>query len=91
MPEVTFTAHLERHLSAPPAQVGGATVREALEEVFRGNPRLRSYILDDQGRLRRHIALFVDGEPVLDRDVLADRVSPGSRIFVMQALSGGIR
>jgi hypothetical protein len=41
VPEVTFTAALERHLAAPPAKVGGATVREALEEVFRANPRLR--------------------------------------------------
>jgi molybdopterin synthase sulfur carrier subunit len=91
MPEVTFTAVLQRHLSAPPATVSGATVREALEEVFRGNPRLRSYVLDDQGRLRRHVVVFVDGELVLDRDGLADGVAPDSRIFVMQALSGGRR
>jgi sulfur-carrier protein len=89
MPEVTFTAALERHLAAPPARVGGATVREALEEVFRGNPRLRSYVLDDQGRLRRHVVVFVDGEPVLDRDGLGDPVGPAARVFVMQALSGG--
>jgi hypothetical protein len=89
MPEVTFTSTLERHLAAPPARVGGATVREALEEVFRENPRLRGYVLDDQGRLRRHVMVFVDGEPVLDRDGLGDRVSPAARVFVMQALSGG--
>jgi len=90
MAEVTFTAALERHLAAPPAKVSGATVREALEEVFRANPRLRSYVLDDQGRLRRHVVVFVDGEPVSDRDGLGDRVGERTQVFVMQALSGGL-
>jgi len=89
VPEVTFTTALERHLSAPPARVGGATVREALEEAFRGNPRLRGYVLDDQGRLRKHVVVFVDGEPVADRDGLGDPLSPSAQVFVMQALSGG--
>lgn len=86
---MTFTAALERHLSAPPARVGGATVRDALEEVFRVNPRLRGYILDDQGRLRKHVMVFVDGEAVADRDGLGDRLAPSAKVFVMQALSGG--
>lgn len=89
MPEVAFTAALERFLSAPAARVAGATVRDALEEVFRGNPRLRGYVLDDQGRLRKHVVVFVDGEPVADRDGLADPLSPAAKVFVMQALSGG--
>jgi molybdopterin synthase sulfur carrier subunit len=89
VPTVSFTAALERHLAAPPVEVGGATVREALEAAFRGNPRLRGYVLDDQGGLRKHVAVFVDGEPVADRDGLADRIGPDAKVFVMQALSGG--
>jgi sulfur-carrier protein len=89
VPQVTFTAALERHLAAPTAEVGGETVREALEAVFHGNPRLRGYVLDDQGRLRKHVVVFVDGEPVADRDGLSDRLGPAAKVFVMQALSGG--
>jgi sulfur-carrier protein len=89
VPEVTFTSTLRRHLDAPPATVGGATVRESLEAVFRGNPRLRGYLLDDQGRLRRHVMVFVDGEAICDRDGLSDPVWPAASLFVMQALSGG--
>lgn len=89
MPVVTFTATLERHLAAPASTVSGATVREALEEVFRANARLRGYVLDDQGRLRKHVAVFVDGEGVVDRAGLTDPVQPSSAIYVMQALSGG--
>jgi molybdopterin synthase sulfur carrier subunit len=89
MPEVRFTTTLQRHLDAPARAVGGDTVRAALEEVFRAAPRLRGYVLDDQGRLRRHVQVFVDGELVRDRDGLTDAVSPASEIYVMQALSGG--
>jgi molybdopterin synthase sulfur carrier subunit len=89
MPVVTFTRTLERHLAAPATSVAGTTVREALDEVFRANPRLRGYVLDDQGRLRKHVVVFVDGELVADRDRLTDSVRPSSAVFVMQALSGG--
>jgi molybdopterin synthase sulfur carrier subunit len=89
VPEVTFTRTLLRHLPAPPASVGGATVGEALDAVFRDNPRLRGYVLDDQGRLRRHVAVFVDGEQIVDRERLSDPVRPEGKVHVLQALSGG--
>jgi hypothetical protein len=89
MPHVNFTQSLKRHLAAPSAAVVGGTVREALEAVFRENPQLRSYVLDDQGRLRRHVMVFIDGEMVRDREELSDTVEPSSEVFVMQALSGG--
>jgi len=89
MPEVKFTQNLERHLAAPPATVAGATVREALDQVFAGNPRLRGYVLDEQGRLRKHVLIFIDGEMIADRRSLGDPVAPDSEVVVMQALSGG--
>lgn len=89
MPEVKFTQNLQRHLSAPTVAVSGATVRDALERVFERNPKLRGYILDDQGRLRKHVAVFVDGELIADRVGLSDPVELSSELFVMQALSGG--
>jgi hypothetical protein len=64
MPQVTFTQNLKRHLSVPAVDAPGATVRETLESVFGENPQLRSYVLDDQGRLRQHVMVFVDGEQV---------------------------
>ena len=62
---------------------------EALDQVFETQPKLRSYVLDDQGRLRKHVAVFVDGEMVHDREGLTDPVSQKTEVFVMQALSGG--
>ena len=64
-------------------------MRAALDAVFRDNPSLRSYILDDQGRLRRHMLIAVDGELIQDRIGLSDKTSTQSEVYVMQALSGG--
>ena len=89
MVKVVFTPNLMRHLDAPAAEVDGATVRAALEAVFADNPRLRDYVLDDQGAVRKHVTVFVDGEQVTDRVALAQAVGPGAEIYVMQALSGG--
>ena len=89
MAHVTFTQNLQRHLTAPPQEVDGATVREALDDVFSQNPQLRGYVLDDQGRLRKHVVIFVDGEQISDRVRLSDALGSTSEIVVMQALSGG--
>jgi molybdopterin synthase sulfur carrier subunit len=89
MPHVVFTPALQRHFSCPPGEVEGGTVREALEGIFRDQPRARNYVLDEQGTLRKHMMVFVDGEPVQDRDGLSDGVAAGAQIYVMQALSGG--
>ena len=89
MPQVKFTQHLERHLVAPPVDVPGGTVREVLDNVFGQNPQLRGYVLDDQGRLRKHVVVFLDGRQIADRSGLSDSVEPSSEVLVMQALSGG--
>lgn len=89
MPHVTFTPNLRRHLDAPPLEVAGDTVAAVFEQAFRRQPELRGYLLDDQGRLRRHVAVFVDGRRVRDTDTLADAVAPASEVCVVQALSGG--
>ena len=65
------------------------TVGEVLEAVFAGFPPIRSYVLDDQGTVRRHVAVFVDGANILDRCHLTDPVPDGGDVQVLQALSGG--
>jgi len=89
MAHVVFTPALQRHVPCPPAEVAGGTVREVLDRVFGENPRARTYVLDEQGSLRKHMAVFIDGEAVRDRDGLSDGVGTDSQIYVMQALSGG--
>ncbi|RMF72166.1 MAG: MoaD/ThiS family protein, partial [Planctomycetota bacterium] len=65
------------------------TVRDALEAVFQQNRSARGYVLDDQGAARKHIAIFVGGRPIRDRETLSDPLEDGDEVYVMQALSGG--
>ena len=85
MPRVVFTSHLQRHVAAADCEVNGATVAAALEAVFSAQPQARGYVLDEQGELRRHVFVFVDGR----RAHLGDAVPAGAAIHVMQALTGG--
>jgi hypothetical protein len=89
MAQVTFTANLRRHREARAAEAAGGTVREVLDRVFADDPLLRSYILDEHGRLRRHVNVFVGGQMIADRLALSDQVKPQDEIYVLQALSGG--
>jgi sulfur-carrier protein len=89
MARVVFTENIQRHVECPESEAGGRSVREVLENVFAANPQARSYVLDDQAALRRHMTIFVDGRAVRDRARLSDPVAAGSTIYVFQALSGG--
>ena len=87
--QVTFTANIQRHVNCPPKTVVGRTVNEVLGSVFARNEKVRGYILDDQGGLRKHMIVFVNGQPIRDRTKLSDAVPDGAEVYVMQALSGG--
>ena len=89
MVRIAFTPNLQRHIACPPMQAEGDTVRAVLDRAFADRPDLRAYILDEHGRLRKHMNLFVDGRAIADRNGLGDAVGPGSEILVFQALSGG--
>lgn len=89
MATVSFTSNLQRHLDCPTVAVPGKTVRAVLEGVFEQNPPLRSYLLDDQGRLRKHVKLFVNNHAIEDPTRLSDPVGEEDELFVFQALSGG--
>lgn len=86
MARVVFTSHLQRFVSCPEHDVDGASIGAALEGIFAANPRLRDYIIDDQGVLRKHVIMFVDGKRTRD---LNHPISERSQVHVLQALSGG--
>ena len=89
MAYLSFTPNLLRHVDSPSAEVPGVTVREALQAYFQANPQVQGYVLDDQGHLRKHLAIFLNRELIRDRTGLSDPVAEGDDIFVVQALSGG--
>jgi len=83
---VVVTRQIERYLACPPAEVAAADVRGALEEIFARTPKLRSYVLDERGRLRRHVRLFVNGEAAGGLD---QALGPDDEVYIMQSLTGG--
>jgi len=89
MPRVVFTSNLQRHVNCPETQVAAGTVRTALQQVFAAQPQARGYVLDEQGHLRKHVVIFVDGQRVRDRELLSDPVRDSSEVYVLQALTGG--
>jgi hypothetical protein len=98
MPKVMFTSNIQRHVSCPTAEVPGKTVREALDAVFLENERARGYVLDEQGHLRRHMVIFVDGVRVGDfREAFSRRRGQHrhgrlqGRSYVCQLLSRPLR
>ncbi len=72
----------ERRLSAD-----GPTVRSALEAAFERHPMLRSQLVDEAGALRPHLHLFLNEDDV--RNALDTPLTPGDRLLVLRATSGG--
>lgn len=89
MPKIQFTGHLRRFLEVPEADIEAESVRAALERLFADHPRLRGYVLDEQGMVRRHVAIYVNGQPIADRARQSDRLKPDDDVYVLQALTGG--
>jgi molybdopterin synthase sulfur carrier subunit len=89
MATIRFTSHLVRHRPAPMITAAGATVAEVLQTGLADDPLLRGYVQDEQGRLRKHVNIYLDGALIRDRLRLSDAVGPASELYVLQALSGG--
>jgi sulfur-carrier protein len=84
-----FTQNLSRHTECPSAELAADTVAELLDRYFESWPGVRGYVLDDQGEVRQHVKVLVDGRNIKDRRKLTDRIKFNSEVYVFQALSGG--
>lgn len=89
MARLIFTQQLSRFTEVPEVETVADNLRDALEAAFQVNPNLRGYILDEQGDLRFHVVVFIDGKRVIQRSGLRDPLSSNSQVYVLQALSGG--
>ena len=89
MPRLVFTPQLRRFLDVPDVVCSALTLRCALGQAFAANPRLSSYVLDEQGHVHANVVVFIDGRRVDDRARLDDVLTPDSTVHVLQALSGG--
>ena len=90
MPTVKFTKALKRFFpQLKDTRSNGRTLAEVLNEIEACYPGMCSYVLDEQGSLRKHVNIFIDGSIINDRTKLTDSFSENSEIYIIQALSGG--
>jgi sulfur carrier protein ThiS len=68
----------------------GVTFAAAVERLLAAHPLLRRHLFTDAGAPRRHVLIFHNDENASPLDDWASRtVSPGDRISIVQAVSGG--
>lgn len=89
MAHLEFAPALQRHAPTAPLTTAAASLRLLLDSAFAQQPALRAYVLDDQGRVRKHVAVFINGSLLHDRAQLDVPIVADDRIYVAQALSGG--
>jgi len=92
MATVELTRHLHRffpQLEGEELRVEATTVAGAVAELEKRAPGFAFYVCDERGRLRTHVNVFVGNERIVDRERLSDPLQSDSRVFIMQALSGG--
>jgi len=89
MAQLHFTSWLRELVPDGPLEASGATVGDALSELFNERPHVRGYVLDERGALRKHVCIFADGVRLPHAGALSQTIASDSKLYVMQALSGG--
>ena len=69
--------------------VDGQRLKQVIENLCRIHPDLRPLILDENGSLHHHLAIFVDGVEVRAGAGLFAEVSADSEVILTPALGGG--
>jgi sulfur-carrier protein len=89
MVTVEFAPSLRRHVECAPQSVAAGSLRTALHAALVAAPELAHYVFDDQGNIRKHVAVFVNKHMLADRTRLEQPLGNGDSVLVIQALTGG--
>jgi sulfur-carrier protein len=90
MATVNFTYALKRfYPQLREMELHANNVNELLYQIEKEYPGIKNYIVDDQGTLRQHVNIFVNGKMIADRVKLSDGLQADTEVYIMQALSGG--
>jgi len=66
-----------------------ATLQQVLDALDANHPGIRARVLDEQGKLRRFVNVYVDDDDVRFADGLATPTPAGTQISVIPAVAGG--
>jgi sulfur-carrier protein len=74
---------------ASEVSVNGDTLGAVIESLESSYPGIRARLLDDEGRLRRFVNVYVGDEDVRFADGLATPTPAGTSVSVIPAVAGG--
>lgn len=90
MAKVSFTSLLLRFFpDLKTEEVSAVNVRELITELDKKYEGLSSYLIEENGGLRQHVNIFINGNMINDRVNLSDKITSQDNINIIQALSGG--
>ena len=90
MPKINFTQALKRfYPDLKRLEIHASNVSEVVQNLETHYPGLKDYLVDEQGRLRQHVNIFIGDKLIRDKEKLTDPVTSNDEVFIMQALSGG--
>ena len=70
-------------------EVEPGTIREIIAQLDESYSGFRSRVCEDEGKLRRFINIYVDGEDIRFLDNLSTRVPDGAELSIVLAIAGG--
>ena len=90
MPIIKFTSALKRFFpDLKEGKIEGGTVAEVMQQLEKKYTGLSDFLLEENGKVRQHVNVFVGGNLIEDEENLTDEVGETEEILIFQALSGG--
>lgn len=90
MVEVQFTSLLQRFFPGLKSeQITARSINEILDHLEELYPGIKGYLIHENGSLRKHVNIFLNGKMIQDRTGLSDELKSNDKINIIQALSGG--
>ncbi len=74
---------------APEVEAQGGTVSEIVDDLEARYPGLKERLMDDSGKLRRFVNVYVNDEDVRFLDGIGTEVPDGARLSIIPAVAGG--
>ncbi len=90
MPNIRIPTPLRKYTQGrEEVAVAGASVGAALEALEQAAPGIRERILDDAGKVRRFVNIFVGDEDIRFLEGLQTAVKEGDEVSIVPAIAGG--
>lgn len=74
---------------AAEVSAGGATLREVLDALDAAHPGIKGRVVDDDGKLRRFVNVYVGEEDVRFAEGMDTATPDGTHVSIIPAVAGG--